>query len=302
MKHLQFALAALVAFAFNDPATAGCVATFTYTGAEQTCTVDVTGVYSFTAYGAQGGSFSNSRFGGLGAELGGSETLSAGTVLTLLVGGAGQFIGNADGGSGGGGSFLVEGPAASYVILVIAGGGGGSGLDYNGRPGGANASDGVVGLSGSTNLPGTAGSGGGGGSTSTPVYAEGGGGGGGYSGNGGGVEGGASFLSGGAGGSGYSAGGFGGGGGSGGVSGGGGGYNGGGAGSQGGRGSTTGAGGGGSFLDTMATQLVEIDGENSGNGEIVIALLSPTATVPEPGMFALFGLGMMAVAVGRRRR
>jgi hypothetical protein len=72
---------------------------FNYTGAEQSFVAPTTGVYDITAYGAEGGGI----YGGLGAEIGGVVTLSAGASLTILVGGGGADGGGIDGGYGGGG-------------------------------------------------------------------------------------------------------------------------------------------------------------------------------------------------------
>jgi len=60
--------------------------TFNYTGSLQTYTVLTTGSYSFTVDGAQGGS-SSSTTGGEGTDLSGTYTLTAGTVLDIVVGG-----------------------------------------------------------------------------------------------------------------------------------------------------------------------------------------------------------------------
>ncbi len=92
--------------------------TIAFTGAEVTWTVPVTGIYDLTAYGARGGGR-----GGNGAEVGGDIELSAGTVLSIVVGGRGATAGASFGGGGGGGSFVFEGS----TLLVASGGGGGHG-------------------------------------------------------------------------------------------------------------------------------------------------------------------------------
>ena len=71
-----------------------------------------TGSYQILAFGAQGGNAA----GGLGAEIGGDFTLTAGESLQIAVGGIG--------GGGGGGSFVIS---PGNAPLVIAGGGGGGG-------------------------------------------------------------------------------------------------------------------------------------------------------------------------------
>jgi hypothetical protein len=64
----------------------------------------VSGEYSLDVLGASGGA-SNNGVGGLGAEVSGDISLTAGETLTLFVGGQGQN-GGVDGG-GGGGSYLA---------------------------------------------------------------------------------------------------------------------------------------------------------------------------------------------------
>ena len=84
--------------------------------------------YQILAFGAQGGNsgtfinpFGQSSVGagGLGAEIGGDFSLTAGEILQVAVGGAGAggnvpTIGNPGGGGGGGGSFVV-GPVGSAL-------------------------------------------------------------------------------------------------------------------------------------------------------------------------------------------
>lgn len=111
-------------------ATTGAAATttFSYTGAKTTYTVPAWATtLIITAKGAQGGS--NTAYnttGGYGAVLTGTFTVTGGSVLNLLVGGAGA---NAKGSpSGGGGSFVAT---SGNVPLLVAGGGGGSGSTYS---------------------------------------------------------------------------------------------------------------------------------------------------------------------------
>jgi hypothetical protein len=76
-------------------------AIFTYIGPSlQTFTAPFTGVYNIMAYGAAGGAGYNGD-GGLGARIGGSVTLNAGTTLSILVGG--------NGGSGASGDCATDG-------------------------------------------------------------------------------------------------------------------------------------------------------------------------------------------------
>ena len=130
------------------------------TPGEYSYVAPTTGVYDITAFGAQGGGGGQGPLcspangcspgvGGLGAEIGGSIHLTAGTTLTVIVGGQGAFgSGVADqggGGGGGGGSFVFLGAQP----LVVAGGGGGAGgfqgplgFGSNGGPGGVGGAGG----------------------------------------------------------------------------------------------------------------------------------------------------------------
>lgn len=254
------------------------------TGGIQSWTVPYTGGFRITAVGASGGSI-GTYTGGLGASMTGDFTLTAGTVLRILVGQAGQdglINYNNDmqqsGGTGGGGSYVVT---AANAPLVVAGGGGGSSMSGNG--GGWNAF-GQSAVTGSNGLPGggaptSGGTGGGGGLTYNWTGWHGGTGGGGFTGNGinnsagsatyGTVNGpGIAYLNGGGGGVPGSMGrpgGFGGGGSAGFTGGGGGGYSGGGAGSTSG---TPGGGGGGSY--NAGINQNNIAGVNTGHGRVLI--------------------------------
>ena len=186
MRKSNFLLfTAVGAFAFGTAARAQ---SFDYTGAETSFTAPTTGIYDITAFGAAGGS-GNGGSWYFGAEVGGDFNLTAGTVLTILAGGAGG-VGNGIGangaaGGGGGGSFVVTSTNAPLVIAGGGGGGGGLALIPSNGDGGTTSTSGDPSLGGNVG-----GSGGSGGAVN---------GGGGFSGNGG-SGGGASFLSGGAGG------------------------------------------------------------------------------------------------------
>jgi hypothetical protein len=242
---------------------------FTYTGASTTVTVTTTGIYDITVDGAQGGGSNTGGAGGDGAQVSGNVTLTAGEVLTIIVGGQGRKANSGYTGSGGGGSFVIEeGP--STAPLAIAGGGGGASPTSGGIEGQASE----AGANGTGHQHGLGGVNGQGGSSTTSADTTGtnGGGGGGYLTAGGSDEGfkGGS-ADGGAGGAGYSGanGGFGGGGGAGEEGGGGGGgYGGGGGGGTPGTGGA--GGGGGSYLEASATGTLITAGENSGNGTITI--------------------------------
>jgi hypothetical protein len=266
----------LLALTVSEPAAHAQRSEFAYTGSLVTFTVPKKGTYQIIAFGAQGGNGvflppgSTSGAGGRGAEIGGDFSLTAGEVLQIAVGGAGMSVTTGNGGGGGGGGSFVVGPGNTPLVIAGAGGGGG------GRFVGPANFDGGAGLTGPD-----------GGSASTfpngGTGGNGGGPGGGPSaGSGGGFlsggassigQGGAGFpvLTGGEAGGGANGGYGGGGGGLGPCGGGGGGYSGGGgAGPVGPQGCQ---GGGGSF-DAGANQIL-IAGIWTGNGEVVINLVSP---------------------------
>jgi hypothetical protein len=321
MKRLLLGATSFLALVALDAIATAAPIDFTYTGSLVTFTVPTTDSYQILAFGAQGGNsgtfinpFGQSSVGagGLGAEIGGDFSLTAGEILQVAVGGAGAggsvpTIGN-PGGGGGGGSFVV-GPG--NTPLVIAGGGGGGGLNFMtvsadfGSPGEGGLTGPDGGPGGQFSPGGTGGNGGG----ANPGAFAGGGGGGGFlsAGATGGFElavpgggGGAAFpdLTGGLGPDDGGNGGFGGGGGGYGTcGGGGGGYSGGG-----GAGPIThfgcnGGGAGGSF--DIGTNQILIASFQTGNGEVVITELA--AAVPEPASIALLGIGLAGLVVMRRR-
>jgi len=257
-------------------------------GGIQTWTAPYTGGYRIEASGASGGS-SPANAGGLGARMAGDFTLTAGTVLRILVGQAGitgLAVFNNDAqqaaGTGGGGSYVTT---FANTPLVVAGGGGGA--SQSGSGGGFNAI-GQGAPTASNGLPGggaptSGGTSGGGGLAFNWSGWHGGTGGGGFTGNGinssagntasfGSVNGpGISFVNGGAGGAAGSSGrpgGFGGGGAAGFTGGGGGGYSGGGAGTSNG---APGGGGGGSF--NAGANQTNTAAVNSGDGRVLITEL-----------------------------
>ncbi|HNY01973.1 MAG TPA: hypothetical protein PKG48_05275 [Bacteroidales bacterium] len=98
----------------------------------QEWTVPATGDYYIDAYGAAGASsYGGFRAGGLGAYAKGTFSLTAGTVLKIIVGQAGNstYAGTSqyEGGGGGGGSFVWK--SSGNVLLLAAGGGGGGGAN-----------------------------------------------------------------------------------------------------------------------------------------------------------------------------
>ncbi|PES55931.1 glycine-rich protein [Bacillus thuringiensis] len=207
--------------------------TFNYTGAEQTFTPPVSGVYKIEVQGAQGGNSSSGGLGGLGALVSGDFTLEGGKPIYVMVGGQGKKVenGSVAGGWNGGGSIVnTSGSAASGggssdiriggmtldKRIIVAAGGGGGGYERT-KGGGGGTKYGEAGESWNTTWYGGAGAGpvygGAASNTTTAVTATsgtigqggkgigysggGGGGGGGYFGGGG------SIISGGGGGSSY---------------------------------------------------------------------------------------------------
>ena len=257
-----------------------------YTGTVVDVTVQTTGTYDITAYGGQGGAGAYGVAGGLGAEIGGEFTLTAGEVLEIVVGGMGDTGGGRNGGGGGGGgSFVFEVSGTTLTPLVVAGGGGGEGSYHYAGGMGVTGGDGSAGGASGLGLSmggagGVSGGGGGGGYGSNDIGIYGGAGGGGSGLRGGGSfgggyarytgGGGGSGFIGGAGGFGAGDGGFGGGGGGGGYNygggGGGGGYSGGGGGGYGASG-----GGGGSFDAGM--NPIGVAGEHAGDGLVTLTPL-----------------------------
>ncbi len=122
--------------------------TVTYSGTIVSFVVPVTGTYSITAYGAQGGSTQNVLGtayvpGGLGGEVSGTFALVQGETLDIAVGGQGGSdstpLGDADffgSGGGGGGSYVALIDGTTQTLLEAAGGGGGAGGGVAGGPGG----------------------------------------------------------------------------------------------------------------------------------------------------------------------
>jgi gliding motility-associated-like protein len=195
--------------------------TFNYTAGIQTFTAPVTGNYTVTLFGAQGGNGLNTT-GGLGGQATGSLALTAGQTISVYVGGKGGNAGGVMGwngggqggldvgagqhaGSGGGATDIRVGGTALANRVIVAGGGAGGGRDATTGVGGgtsgttsANFSSGYGGTGG-TQVGGglawtlvrgaTHGTLGQGGNGSTGYNAAGGGGGGGgYYGGGGGTS------------------------------------------------------------------------------------------------------------------
>lgn len=108
---------------------------YAYSGKTQTYTVPYTGLYTLTAYGAQGEGY-NERKGGLGGGVTAKVWLYQGEVLTINVGGIDGYNGGGDGwmyGNGGGATTVVSDRRGT--LLVAAGGGGATVLADGGAGG-----------------------------------------------------------------------------------------------------------------------------------------------------------------------
>ncbi len=92
-------------------------------GGIQNWTVPTTGTYTIETFGASGGDGTYTP--GNGTQMKGDFELTAGTVLSILVGQKGS-VGAGEAGGGGGGTFVWN-PANITEPLIVAGGGGGTG-------------------------------------------------------------------------------------------------------------------------------------------------------------------------------
>lgn len=108
----------------------------------QQWTVPANGVYEFTLRGADGGGTTNStyypQFPGQGATIKFRTSLTAGTVLNIVVG---QTVGTGltsarNGTSGGGGTWVYTGSIGGAGLIGVAGGGGGWGHGSSANTGG----------------------------------------------------------------------------------------------------------------------------------------------------------------------
>lgn len=146
----------------NGPSLAQCQSTYSaatwaqntsylnVTSGIQYWTVPATATYTIDVYGAQGGNYSYP--GGYGARSKGDFSLTAGTVLKILVG---QRAGSTSYAGGGGGSFVT---LSNNTPLAVAGGGNAT------SPWSSTTAHGVNTTYGTGGSNGTGGSGGGGGS------------------------------------------------------------------------------------------------------------------------------------------
>jgi uncharacterized protein (TIGR02145 family) len=102
---------------------------FLYTGAAQTFTVPAAGTYKLEVWGAQGGS--SLWYGGNGGYSVGEVSLTAGSKLSIYIGGqngynGGGSAGGSSGNNGGGGTDVRLGGASLADRIIVAGGGGGA--------------------------------------------------------------------------------------------------------------------------------------------------------------------------------
>lgn len=136
---------------------------FDYCGYAKTYTVPYSGLYTLTAYGAQGGNY-NTKSGGKGGSVSGTFWLTKGDTLTYSVGGQNGYGGGgnmADGGFSNGGGYTIISSRKLGATLLIAGGGGGATSQQDGGSGGSSAS--VTGSGNAGGVIGTNGMAGGGG-------------------------------------------------------------------------------------------------------------------------------------------
>ena len=132
---------------------------FAYTGEYQTFTAPYTGIYKVELWGAQGGSYSSTYYGGLGGYTRGLIKLNANETLLVYVGSAGVnqtegYNGGGKGidgtyGNGGGGATDIRTDTSILSRIMVAGGGGGAtdrGQNYGSGSGGAGG--GLIGISG----------------------------------------------------------------------------------------------------------------------------------------------------------
>lgn len=105
MRTLACGVSALALLTLTAPAAADTVPSTDTTPGSTTFTAPVTGVYDILAFGAQGGAGRDGRdfeSGGLGAEVGGDFNLTAGEVLSVVIGGMGGGGAGLSAGGGGG--------------------------------------------------------------------------------------------------------------------------------------------------------------------------------------------------------
>ena len=160
----------------TDSCTNGTETTYDYSGSEDTFVATCSGKYKLEVWGAQGGSYNTSYYGGYGGYSKGEIELLANETLYINVGGQGTMVqtGNNPGGYNGGGAtyesrtdtYEGSGGGATHIathtgllselensknsILIVAGGGGGSSYYVSGGWSGSGGhGGGLTGLNGS---------------------------------------------------------------------------------------------------------------------------------------------------------
>lgn len=112
---------------------------FGYTGIGRTYMVPYSGIYTLTAYGAQGGNY-GAHQGGFGGSVTARVWLREGEILSYTVGGQNGYSGGGSGsiyGNGGGRTVITSN---TQGILLVAGGGGGASATGPGGAGGTSTS------------------------------------------------------------------------------------------------------------------------------------------------------------------
>ena len=164
----------------TEPTCTGEDQTFEFTNNVQTYTVTCTGTYKLEVWGAEGGSYDTTYYGGKGGYSEGTIRLTSNTTLYVVVGGQGaKYNGTVESGgyNGGGGATVTNssygkgatGGGATHIatasgelkdlsdnkssVLIVAGGGGGGGRETTGAGGyvKGGAGGGTEGKTGTTN-------------------------------------------------------------------------------------------------------------------------------------------------------
>uniref|UniRef100_UPI004055ACEB InlB B-repeat-containing protein n=1 Tax=Acetatifactor sp. TaxID=1872090 RepID=UPI004055ACEB len=124
----------------NDIATPTAISqSLAYSGSTKSYTVPYAGIYTLSAWGAQGGSY-GTYTGGKGGCVTARVWLNKGEIITYTIGGQNGYNGGGTGssyGNGGGSTTVVSNRQG---VLLVAGGGGGASENGNGGAGGSSAS------------------------------------------------------------------------------------------------------------------------------------------------------------------
>lgn len=111
---------------------------FAYTGSSKKYTIPYSGIYTLTAYGAQGANYGAYK-GGYGGSVTMKLWLEKGEIITYNIGGSNGYNGGGTGsvyGNGGGATTVTSNKKGT---LLIAGGGGSASANGNGGAGGSSA-------------------------------------------------------------------------------------------------------------------------------------------------------------------